>query len=379
MVAPGCKVNRMDVGKVKTDLQHQKELLEELNHLVDRPIRLMVACGTQNRAILRYGIRNKLPPYLDLVAGPGCSVCVMPAGHIDVFVKIAVQEDVITAACDDLIKVPGSTESLESIMMKGAHVEIITSSMDALDIARREPNKTVVYPAVGFEATAPSVAETILEAARLGIVNFCVIPSIRLLPPTIDLLMHDPDLNIQGLLCSDHINTISDTEAYTVLAKKHDISCYIAGLGVVDILEGIICMVRQIRSGETFFDDTSAFIYTSDEKKKARKIVSQVFFAVDTLWRGLGSIEQSGFVIRDELSLYDATKRFNVRFSEGQEQCLCQCNAIISGRGQPPDCPAFGMACTPQNPIGPCMISDEGICSSYFKYNVESRPFGCGQ
>jgi len=253
-------------------------------------------------------------------------------------------------------------------------VEIISSPMDALDIATREPDKTVVYPAVGFEATAPSVAETILEAARRGIDNFCVIPSIRLLPPTIDLLMHDPDLNIQGLLCSDHINTISDTEAYTVLAKKHDISCYIAGFEVVDILEGILCMVKQIQRGETTFDDTSAFIYSSDEKMEARKIVSEVFFAVETLWRGLGSIAQSGFVIRDELSLYDATKRFNIRFSEGQEQCLCMCSDIISGPGLPPDCPAFGMACTPQNPIGPCMISDEGICSSYFKYNLESRP-----
>jgi hydrogenase expression/formation protein HypD len=366
----------MNSGKVTTDEERQQELFDELHEIVDRPIRLMVACGTQNRAILRYGIREKLPRYLDLVAGPGCSVCVMPAGHIDAFIKVALQPDVITAACDDLIRVPGSTESLESIMKKGAHVEIISAPMDALDIAVNEPDKIVVYPAVGFEATAPSVAETILEAARIGLDNFCVIPSIRLLPPTIDLLMHDPELNIQGLLCSDHINTISDTEAYTVLAKKHNLSCFIAGFEAVDILEGLVSLVKQIRNGESVFDDTSAFIYSSEEKKNARKMVAEVFFAVDTHWRGLGSIEQSGFVIRDELSLFDAVKRFNIRFSQGHEQCLCQCNAIISGRSLPPDCPAFGMACTPHNPIGPCMISDEGICSSYFKYNVDSRPNG---
>ena len=363
----------MKAGKAVNDLEHQNELLEELHELVDRPIRLMVACGTQNRAILKSGLREKLPDMLELVAGPGCSVCVMPAGHIDAFVKVATQPQVITAACEDLIKVPGSRESLSSIWKKGARVEVISSHMDALDIARREPDYTVVYPAVGFEATAPSVAETILEAARLGIENFCVFPSIRLLPPTIDLLMLDPDLNIRGLLCSDHINTISDTEAYTQLAKRHHLSCFIGGFEVNEILEGLVSLVKQIRNNESVFDDTSAFTYSSADNRKARKMVSEVFFAVDTDWRGLGTIERSGFVIRDELSLYDATKRFNVRFEEGQESCMCQCTAIISGRGLPPDCPSFGMACSPQSPIGPCMISNEGICHSYYKYNVPAH------
>lgn len=365
----------MNSGKATTDETRRNMLLKELHAIVDRPMRLMVVCSTQNRAVLRYGLLNQLPGYLDLVAGPGCSLCVMPAGHIDAIVKVAVRPDVITAVCDDLLKAPGSTESLESVMKKGAEIELITSPLEALDIARQEPKKTVVYPAVGFEAAAPRVAEAILEAARLGIENFCVIPSIRLLPPTIDLLMHDPDLSIQGLLCSDHINSISDAEAYAELARKHKISCYIGGFGVEDILEGIIYLVRQVRNCESVLDDTAAFAYSSEEKKRARKMVSEVFFAVDTLWRGLGNIEQSGFVIRDELSLYDAIKRFNIRFSEGQEPYLCQCSDIISGRGLPPDCPAFGVVCTPQNPIGPCMITDEGICNSYLKYNVGSRSF----
>jgi hydrogenase expression/formation protein HypD len=362
----------MDAGKMSEDRARQQQLLAELAVLVDRPMRLMVVCGTQNRAMLKHGIRELLPENLDLVAGPGCSVCVMPAGHIDAFVKVGMQPKVITAACEDLLRVPGSKESLGSILKKGARVEIISTPMDAFDIATREPDYTVVYPAVGFEATAPSVAEAILEAARYGLENFCVIPSIRLLPPTIDLLMMDPELNIRGLLCSDHINTISDTEAYSELAKKHKLSCYIAGFEVTDILEGIVSLVQQIRSGKTEFDDTSAFIYASDDNRKARRMVSEVFFTVDTDWRGLGTIEQSGFVIRDELALFDATRRFNVRFKESQESCMCQCNAIITGRGLPPDCPAFGMACTPQSPVGPCMISDEGICHSYFKYTLQA-------
>lgn len=365
----------MEADKIAKNFDRQKEVFEEIHKLVDRPMRLMVVCGTQNRAILKHGLRQYLPDNLDLVAGPGCSVCVMPVGHIDAFVKVGMQPNVITAACEDLIRVPGSKESLGSIWQKGARVEVISTPMDALDIARREPDFTVVYPAVGFEATAPSVAETILEAAGLGIENFCVIPSIRLLPPTIDLLMMDPDLNIRGLLCSDHINTISDTEAYTELAKKHKLSCYIAGFEVIDILEGILSLVKQIRNDESLFDDTSAFIYSSDDNRKARRMVSEVFFTVDIDWRGLGTIERSGFVIRDELSLFDATKRFNVKFKEGQESCMCQCNEIISGRGLPPDCPAFGVACNPQSPVGPCMISDEGICYSYFKYNVHGSRF----
>lgn len=355
---------------MSTDKDLQKMLLNELHDMVDRPLRLMVACGTQNRTILRHGILQQLPDAIEIVAGPGCSVCVMPAGHIDAFIKIAIQPDVITAVCEDLLRVPGSSESLESIRNKGAHVEITSSPMDALDIADHEPNKTVVYPAVGFEATAPSVAETILVAAQRGLDNFCVVPSIRLLPPTIDFLIHNRDLNIQGLLSSDHFNTISDTDAYNVISRENNIPCCLAGFEVTDILGGIVSLVRQIKNGESFFDDTSAFLYSSEETLQAREMVSEVFFAVDTMWRGLGSIRQSGFVIRDELSLYDATKRFNIRFSEGLEDGLCQCNAIISGRKMPPDCPAFGMACTTENPIGPCMISDEGICSSYFKYDL---------
>ncbi|PIE73011.1 MAG: hydrogenase formation protein HypD [Deltaproteobacteria bacterium] len=354
------------------DLERQRALLRELHQLVDRPMRLMVVCGTQNRAILKHGLREKFPRELELVAGPGCSVCVMPAGHIDAFVKIAMQPGVIMAACDDILKVPGSKDSLGSAMKKGARIRSINAPMDALDIARREPEATVVYLAVGFEATAPGVAETILEAASLGIENFCVLPSIRLLPPTIDLLMMDPGLNIRGVLCSDQINTISDTEAYSELARRHNLSCYIAGFDIDDILGGIVSLARQIRNDESVFDDTSSFIYSSADNRKARKMVSEVFFKVDTDWRGLGTIEKSGFVIRDELSLFDATKRFNVRFKEGEESCMCQCNAIISGRELPPDCPAFGMVCTPQTPIGPCMISDEGLCHSYFKYGVQT-------
>lgn len=350
------------------------QLLRRLDEIVDRPIRIMVVCSSHNRAILQYQLREELPKKLELVSGPGCSICVMPAGHVDAFVKVAIQPDVITACCHDLLKLGGSGDiSLDAIRKQGlAQVEVITSPHDCLELARREPDKIIVYPAVGFEATAPSVAETILEAACEGIDNFCVIPSIRLLPPTIDSIMLDPDIDIHGLLCSDHVTTISDTEAYKALAQKHNLACCVAGFEKADILRGLISMVMQIRHGASLFDAGSGVIYSSVENSYARQMVSEVFFAVDTAWRGLGTIAESGFVIRDELSLYDATKRFNVRFLEGEEQCACHCDMIISGRGLPPDCPSFGMACTPQNPIGPCMLASEGICASYFRYNMQN-------
>ncbi len=354
-------------------MPNSRELLKELQQIVDRPMRIMVVCGTHNRAILRYDLRNRLPQNLELVSGPGCTVCVMPSGHIDVVVKIARQPDVITATCDDLLQVKGSRESLASVRDKGARVEVISSPRECLALAESNPDSIVVYPAVGFEATAPGIAEVILEAASRGIDNFCVIPSIRLLPPTLDSLLTDPHLNIDGLLCSDHINSLSDTEAYTSLAKKHHLACCIAGFEQEDILRCLISMVRQIKIGVAQVDNLSAVVYSSEEYLRAKQMVAEVFFAVDTIWRGLGIIEESGFVIRDELSLYDATKRFNVRLPDEEIHCQCICGMIMSGLGLPPVCPDFGLVCTTGHPIGPCMLSSEGICASYYKYTLENN------
>lgn len=343
-------------------------LVSELHDLVDRPIRVMVVCGTQTRTILKYALDEILPDNLTLVSGPGCSVCVMPAGHIDAFVKIGLQPDVITATCEDLLRVPGSRDSLQSIKEKGAWVEVVDAPMEALDLARRHPGKIVVFTAIGFEGAAPDVAESILEAAREGISNFCVVPSIRLLPPSLDSLMRDPELNIRGLLCSAHIESITDVGAYANLARKHHIACAVAGFEPSEILNGLISIVRQIKTGMLENQDPFAGVTSSEETAYTQKMLSEVFFAVETDWRGLGSIEGSGFVIRDELSLYDAIKRFNIRFIETEEDIECKCAEIISGRSSPHDCPAFGIYCTAKHPIGPCMVAQEGICASYFRY-----------
>ena len=343
-------------------------LIEELQSLVDRPVRVMVVCGTQTRVMLKYGLDDLLPENLDIVSGPGCSVCVMPAGHIDAFIKIGLQPDVITATCDDLLRVPGSRGSLESIRKKGARVEVVDAPMEALDLARKFPDKIVVFTAVGFEGAAPDVAESILEAASEGIDNFCVIPSIRLLPPSLDNLMRDPELNIRGLLCSAHVESITDTEAYADLARRHHLACAVAGFDISDILKGLISIVKQIRSGTYENNNPFAGITSKEENAITQEMLAEVFFAVDTDWRGLGNVKGSGFVIRDELSLYDAVKRFNIRFSEGEEEIQCNCSEIISGRGTPHDCPSFGISCTSRHPVGPCMVAQEGICSSYFRY-----------
>ncbi len=343
-------------------------LVEELRALVDRPIRVMVVCGTQTRTLLKYSEADILPDDLEIIAGPGCSICVMPAGHIDAFVKIGKEPDVITATCEDLLRVQGSRESLASIRERGALVEVVDAPMEALDLARKHPDKIVVFTAVGFEGAAPDVAETILEAASEGIENFCVIPSIRLLPPSLDNLLGDPELNIRGLLCSAHIHSLTDSQAYADLARQHHLSCAVTGFGIVEILEGLISIVKQIRSGEPNKANPFNGINQTEETQRIKMMLSEVFFAVETDWRGLGSIEGSGFVIRDELSLYDAVKRFNVRFQKGQEELHCQCSDILLGRSTPHQCPSFGVTCTAKHPIGPCMVAQEGICASYFRF-----------
>jgi hydrogenase expression/formation protein HypD len=345
-----------------------KSLVEELHALVDRPIRVMVICGTQNRTLLKYRDDDILPDNLEIVSGPGCSICVMPAGHIDAFIKIAKQPDVITATCEDLLRVQGSRESLASVKNKGALVEVVDAPVEALDLARKHPSKIVVFTAVGFEGAAPDVAETILEAASEGIDNFCVIPSIRLLPPSLDSLMRDPELNIRGLLCSAHILSITDSSAYADLAKRRHLSCAVTGFSIAEILEGLISIVKQIRSGQPSRGNPFNGIMQTDETLQHSRMMSEVFFAVETDWRGLGSIEGSGFVIRDELSLYDAVKRFNVRFKKGEEELQCQCADILAGRTTPAECPSFGVSCTAKHPVGPCMVAQEGICASYFRY-----------
>jgi hydrogenase expression/formation protein HypD len=358
----------MENLETNTDYSVPDALVEELNALVDRPIRVMAVCGTQTRTILKHAIDDHLPDNLEIVSGPGCSVCVMPAGHIDAFIKIALQPDVITATCQDLLRVNGSRESLDSIKEKGARVAVVDAPMEALDLARKFPDKIVVFTAVGFEGAAPDVAETILEAASEGISNFCVIPSIRLLPPSLDNLLRDPELNIRGLLCSAHMEAITDTEAYGELARQHHLACAVAGFGISDILQGLISIVKQIRDGSAAKDNPFEGLTAGEEAARTRDMLAEVFFAIETDWRGIGSIEGSGFVVRDELSLYDAIKRFNIRFKEGEEQVQCKCAEIISGRSTPNECPAFGIYCTSRHPIGPCMVTQDGICSSYFRY-----------
>ncbi len=342
-------------------------LVEELNVLADQPIRVMVVCGTQTRTLLKYQDEDVLPDNVEIVTGPGCSVCVMPAGHIDAFIYVGKQPDVITATCEDLLRVQGSRDSLASLKEKGAQVEVVDAPMEALELARKFPDKIVVFTAVGFEGAAPDVAETILEAASEGIDNFCVIPSIRLLPPSLDSLLSDPELNIRGLLCSAHIESITDGQAYANLARHHHLSCAVAGFDIVEIFKGLISIVKQSKSGKAWINPFNDVVPT-EETLRTRRMLSEVFFAVETDWRGLGSIEGSGFVIRDELSLYDAIKRFNIHFKKGQEEIQCQCADILSGRSTPNECPSFGISCTSKHPVGPCMVAQEGICASYFRY-----------
>ncbi len=334
----------------------------------DRKIRIMEVCGTHTNAIFRHGLRSLLPKNIELISGPGCPVCVTPAGHVDAFIAAARLDGVIIATFGDLIRVPGSSGSLAQAREQGARVEIVYSPMDGLQLAQAETDQIVVFPAVGFETTAPTIAATILETERLGLNNFCVISAGKVMPPPLELLMADPDLNIDGLLCPGHVSAIIGADAYKPLAEKYNISCAVAGFEPADIVSGLLSLTRQICDDTARVDNCYTRVVTESGNQRAQQLVNEVFTIEDTEWRGLGIIPGSGLGLRDGYKKYDAFARLDLHVEPAPEPKGCKCGDILKGRLLPPACPLYGKRCTPLQPIGPCMVSSEGTCAAYYRY-----------
>ncbi len=349
-----------------------KELTETLLAALpadpERPIRIMEVCGTHTNAIFRHGLRSLLPKHIELISGPGCPVCVTPAGHVDAFIAAAKLPDITLATFGDLIRVPGSKGSLAKAREEGGRVEIVYSPMDALQLAQKEPNRIVVFPAVGFETTAPTIAATILEAERLSLDNFCVIAAAKIMPPPLELLLSDPELNIDGLLCPGHVSATIGVDAYKPLAEKYHISCAVAGFEPADIVSGLLALARQINAGIAKVDNCYTRVVTDSGNQRARDLTSEVFAVVDTEWRGLGVIPGSGLGLRDAYQKFDAFTRLDLHVEPAPEPKGCKCGDILKGRLSPPACPLYGKGCTPLQPVGPCMVSSEGTCAAYYRY-----------
>lgn len=344
-------------------------LVEEIANSLGRPVRIMEVCGTHTMSIFRHGIRSLLPEGITLLSGPGCPVCVTPASHIDAFLAAADLPQVTIATFGDLIRVPGAERSLAGARAQGARVEIVYSPMDALTLAQQEPERTVLFPAIGFETTAPTIAATVLAAERLGLTNFLIIAAGKTMPQALEALMADPELRVDGLLCPGHVSAIIGSEAYRPLADRYHLACAVAGFEPADILAGLLSLIRQINEGRPGVDNCYTRVVTAEGNIRAQQLISEVFAPADSEWRGLGTIPGSGLVLREQYRRFDGMEQLAIPVQPARELKGCRCGEILKGRLLPPDCPLYGTACTPLQPIGPCMVSNEGTCAAYFRYS----------
>lgn len=337
----------------------------------DKKITLMEVCGTHTMAFFRYGLKELLPENIKLLSGPGCPVCVSPQSYIDRAISFAKEQDVIITTFGDMLRVPGTNSSLEKERSYGADVRVIYSSLDGLKIARDNPDKKIVFLGIGFETTAPTVAVVILVAAKERLENYFVLSGHKLIPPAMEVLVNDGEIRINGFLCPGHVSTIIGSRPYELIAKDYRLPCCIAGFEPLDILEGIHILIKQIVEGESKVEIQYRRVVKKEGNLKAQDLMSKVFEIYDSEWRGLGEIAKSGLRIKKEFSQFDAEVYFNLPTSNSQLLTKikgCICGDILRGKKSPLECQYFAKDCTPEEPLGPCMVSSEGTCAAYYKY-----------
>ena len=341
-------------------------ILEELK---PKPMRLMEVCGTHTVAIAHNGIRELIPPGVELTSGPGCPVCVTSVEEIDTFIAASKISNTIITTFGDLIKVPGSYSSLSREMSENADIRIVYSPLDAVEIARNNPGKEVIFLGVGFETTTPTIAASVLQATSEKITNFSIISAHKLMPPALEALVSDPEIKINGLLCPGHVSIMIGAEAYKPIVEKYNIPCVIAGFEAADILHAVVLLVKQIESGKPAKVDISyqRAVYEKGNTT-AMSIMNQIFEPCSAHWRGFGDIDSSGLKLREEYQSFNALARFDIQVEKGLESPDCQCGNVLKGLISPPDCQLYSKACTPEDPIGPCMVSSEGACASFYRY-----------
>jgi hydrogenase expression/formation protein HypD len=354
------------------DAQTVNTLAHAIARLVTRPWTIMEICGGQTHAIVKFGLDELLPPGVTLVHGPGCPVCVTPAELIDQAVELALKPRVILCSFGDMLRVPGTGIDLLSAKARGGDVRIVYSPLDAVTLARRHPEREVVFFAVGFETTAPANAMAVLRAAREGLPNFSLLVSHVLVPPAMRAILGAPDNRVQGFLAAGHVCTVMGTREYDPIAPEFRVPIVVTGFEPVDILEGLWRCVRQLEAGVADVENAYARAVRTEGNVHARKLVEDAFVVVDRNWRGLGSIPASGWGLRPEFAAYDAPLKFGLCSTGAAEAGECVSGEIMRGVKKPHHCPAFGTRCTPEHPIGAPMVSSEGACAAYYRYR--SRP-----
>ncbi len=333
-------------------------------------IDIMEVCGTHTQNFYRFGLRELLPKNVRLISGPGCPVCVSPQKYIDSAIELAKDKDVIIATFGDMLRMPGTNSSLEEEKTEFGNVRIVYSPLDTLFIAKKNPHKKIVFLAVGFETTAPTIALTILSAKKEKLKNIFFLSSLRLIPPAMRYLLSDKRLKIDAFLCPGHVSAVIGTQDYEFIPKKYGKACCIAGFEPVDILEGICRILEQIILNKPYVANQYTRIVTKTGNTRAKRVTNRVFGIRDSEWRGLGFIPDSGLELKREFSVFDAKRVFSISDKKIKEKITssCRCADILKGVISPEDCPLFVRACNPDNPIGPCMVSSEGTCNAYYRY-----------
>ncbi len=334
-----------------------------------RPLHIMEVCGGHTHSIFRYGLQNLVPDDIEFVHGPGCPVCVLPMGRVDDCVAIAEREGVIFTTFGDAMRVPGSRKSLIQARAEGADVRMVYSPMDALDLARQNPDQEVVFFALGFETTMPSTALTILRAAEEDIGNFSMICHHITIIPTLRALLADPDTQIDGFIGPGHVSMIIGNRGYAFIAEEYDRPFVVAGFEPLDLLQALWMVLEQLADGRAAVENQYARIVPEDGNPIALSAIDQVYEEREICdWRGLGAIDRSGVRIRDAYARFDAEKRFGLVPAEVSDPAVCQCGEVVKGQLKPHQCRAFGTLCTPDTPLGALMVSSEGACAAYYTY-----------
>lgn len=350
------------------DPQLAAGLARAICETVTRPWTIMEICGGQTHSIMKFGIDQLLPPEIELLHGPGCPVCVTPLEILDKAIAIASRPEVIFCSFGDMLRVPGSATDLLSAKAAGADVRIVYSPLDAVKIAQANPEKQVVFLAVGFETTAPANAMAVCQAARAGLGNFSVLVSHVLVPPAIEAILSSPGNRVQAFLAAGHVCTVMGYLEYEPIAAKYRTPIVVTGFEPADILQGIYMCVRQLEEGRADVENQYARSVRREGNTPAQDLIKKVFEIRPRKWRGIGEIPASGLGLREEFAAYDAERRFELTADGVEESGACISGLILQGRKKPPDCPAFGMICTPERPLGATMVSSEGACAAYYRY-----------
>lgn len=351
-----------------------RKLLDRLERALEdvpgKSMRFMEVCGTHTVSIFQSGLRSLLPRGIVHLSGPGCPVCVTHDAEVAAFIEMAEKQDVILTTFGDLLRVPGpGGKSLKHAMARGAQVKIVYSPLESLQTARDNPDKTVVFLGIGFETTAPTAAGTLLAARAQNLKNFCVFPLHKLVPPALDALLSDPDCAVDAFLLPGHVAVITGTRFFSFLRDRWQVPSCVAGFEPADILLALCLLAEDLRDGRHGLHNAYPRAVNEIGNTRAQELVAQVYEPRDALWRGMGTIPSSGLGLREDYLDMDASTRLGVPLRKTRPIAGCRCGDVLKGRISPNECPLFAKACTPLEPVGPCMVSTEGSCAAYYKYS----------